>query len=487
VIAAVLVATVLVVSAVVVSGIPAEAASTSTSSTTTVTTAAVPAKWDPRLKPIADKVARLRKLDFEHPVAAEFLGEAAFRKRVSIDRGKLSKQDQRSVERSAAQLRAVGLIGSDVDLVDAVSSAQSAGVLAYYDPKTQKITVKGKDLHDVSTRVTVAHELTHALQDQHFDLQKLDRQAAVAHGSTALQTLVEGDAVRTENAYERTLSPADQQAYDTENAAISAEAQAETTAKGVPDSLTVIFQAPYALGQSMLDAVLAQDGTAGVDALFRHPPRADAAFVTPSTLLEHRTFQTVKTPALETGEKRSGKPDVFGSLSLYQVLASRLDDATALSAADAWDGDSMITFTDQGKTCLRATFAGKGTKGISTITGALTQWAAQVPPGTATARRAGDRVTLTACDPGSATTAIPNSPIRSFLSLSNRDGLYAELVQQGLRSGEAACSADDLVRDPTFTPILDQSSSDPTAEPDPSAIDAVRTRLREIVAQCKVT
>ena len=31
---------------------------------------------------------------------------------------------------------------------------------------------------DVEHRVTIAHELTHVLQDQHFDLPKLQKQAA---------------------------------------------------------------------------------------------------------------------------------------------------------------------------------------------------------------------------------------------------------------------------------------------------------------------
>ena len=178
----------------------------------------MPTKWDPRLRPIADEVAKLRKLDFEHPVAAEFLDDAAFEKKVTTDRGKLSKQDKRDLERSQAQLRAVGLIGADVDLFDAVGSLQTSGVLAYYDPKTKKITVKGTNLDDVATRVTVAHELTHALQDQHFDLQKLEQAAAADHGSTVLHTIAEGDAVRIENEYVKTLSEADQQAYQTQNA-----------------------------------------------------------------------------------------------------------------------------------------------------------------------------------------------------------------------------------------------------------------------------
>ncbi len=346
-------------------------------------------------------------------------------------------------------------------------------MLAYYDPKTKKITVKGTNLDDVSTRVTVAHELTHALQDQHFDLQKLEHAAAADHGSTVLHTIAEGDAVRIENEYVKTLSDADQQAYQTQNAQTGEQAQSEITAKGVPDSLSVVFQAPYVLGPSMLDAVIAKDQDKGVDALFEEPPTADAAFVTPSTLVDHRTFQTVPTPKLEAGEKRAGKPDVFGSLSLFQVLSSRIDNATALSAADAWDGDAMVTFTRDGQTCLRATFAGRGTDGTKTIGAALQQWATQMPAGSASVDAATDRVTLTACDPGSAATAIPNPPIASLVYLSTRDGLFSELLKSGSSTQEATCSADTVVRDPAFAPVIAAAGTDPNAEPDPALVTAV--------------
>ncbi|HEY3673537.1 MAG TPA: hypothetical protein VGN51_21555 [Acidimicrobiia bacterium] len=468
---------------------PAASAKTAAKSTTTTvaTAAKVPTKWDPRLQPIADKVAELRKLEFEHPVAAEFLDDAAFEKKVTSDRGKLSAQDKRDLERSQAQLRAVGLIGADIDLFDAVGSLQTSGVLAYYDPKTKRITVKGTSLDDVSTRVTVAHELTHALQDQHFDLEKLEKAAEADHGSTVLHTIAEGDAVRIEDDYVKTLSDADQQAYTTQNAQISQQAQTEITAKGVPDSLSVVFQAPYVLGPSMLDAVIAKEQDKGVDALFEHPPTADAAFVTPSTLVDHRTFQTVPTPKLQAGERRVGKPDVFGALSLFQVLSSRVDNATALSAADAWDGDAMITFTRNDQTCLRATFAGRGTAGTPTITDALQQWATQMPGGSATVEGAGDRVTLTACDPGSAATAIPNQPLASLVYVASRDGLFSELLKSGFTTQEATCSADTVVRDPVFAPVIEAAGNDPSAEPDPALVTAVQQRVREIVAGCRQT
>ena len=92
----------------------------------TSTTAPTPKEWDRRIEPIAHEVEKLRKLDFEHPVAVEFLGEAAFEKKVSVDKGKLSAADKRSAERSQSQLRAVGLIGPDVDLLDATSDLQKS-------------------------------------------------------------------------------------------------------------------------------------------------------------------------------------------------------------------------------------------------------------------------------------------------------------------------------------------------------------------------
>jgi hypothetical protein len=447
-------------------------------------TATTPKQWDPRLQPIADKVAELRGLKFDHPVAAEFLSDAAFEKKVAVDKGKLSKRDKEDIARSQAQLRAVGLIGPDVDIVDAVSSLQTSGVLAYYDPKTKKITIKGTTTDDVSTRVTLAHELTHALQDQHFDLTKLETAATKENASTPLRTVVEGDAVRIQNAYVDSLSQADQDAYQSEQAASGATARAEITAKNVPEALSVLFEAPYDLGQTMLAAVLAKEHEAGVNSLFEHPPTTDASFLTPSTLLEHRVFPKVDTPALAKGETASGKPDVFGAFALYQILSSRLDPGVALTAADAWGGDSMITFTRAGTTCLRTTFRGKSAQGTQLIGDALTQWATQMPADSANVATSPDQVTLTACDPGAAATEAPNRALQALVFAGSRDSLFAEVLKEGLSDGVASCTADAVVRDPTFTPFLDTATADPNASPDAAVLAAVRARVPVIVQDC---
>ena len=114
----------------------------------------------------------------------------------------------------------------------------------------------------------------------------------------------------------------------------------------------------------------------------RRPPTP--SYLTPSTLLEHRVFQTVAPPKLAAGEKRSGKPDVFGALSLYQVLASRLDPGTALDRRRRVGRrlHGHVHPTRHRRASGRGSWARRG-DGTKTIGDALAQWAAQMPAGAA--------------------------------------------------------------------------------------------------------
>jgi hypothetical protein len=145
----------------------------------------------------------------------------------------------------------------------------------------------------------------------------------------------------------------------------------------------------------------------------------------------------------------------------------------------------MVTFTRKEQTCLRATFAGKGTAGVRALKDAWKQWATQVPAGTATVDGRASRVTVTACDPGSAATAIPNPPFGSLTYLVGRDSLFAGLLQSGAPTKAASCVSDALVRDPVFAPLVTAAGTDPNAEPDQATITALRARVQELVAQCR--
>ena len=106
-----------------------------------------------------------------------------------------------------------------------------------------------------------------------------------------------------------------------------------------------------------------------------------------------------------------------------------------------------------------------------------------MPPGTATVDSTADRVTVTACDPGSAATAIPNPPFGSLVYLSGRDPVRrAAAGRRPTKAGHVRRRT--LVRDPVFAPIVTAAGADPNAAPDPASVAALRARVQEIVAQC---
>ena len=74
--------------------------------------------------------------------------------------------DRKKIEQSSAILRASGLLAGRVDLLGASEANQKAETVGLYDFRTKRIYVRGTGPLDVYARVTLAHELTHVLQDQ---------------------------------------------------------------------------------------------------------------------------------------------------------------------------------------------------------------------------------------------------------------------------------------------------------------------------------
>jgi hypothetical protein len=451
------------------------------------TSSAYAAAWDPRVQPIARQVEKLRGLSFEHPVPVEFLSETAFVKRVAVDRGKLSADDKEQLRRAEAQLRSAGLVDGDVDLVDALTSLQTTGALAYYDPKTKRATVRGKQLTP-STKVTLAHELTHALQDQHFDLRAMQKTAERTHSSSALTALVEGDAVRVQDLFTAQLPSAERAQFESSRGDASNAALGSGRAQGVPDSLLVLFQSPYVLGPQMLQLVQAVDGKRAIDRLFRHPPDADSDFLAPTTLVDGSETTKVPTPALRAGEQADGKPDVFGAFALYLMLAARADPVAALAVADGWAGDAMITFRRGDTTCVRSSFASRSSAAVDALLVALQQWVAAGPAGVTEVERDGVLVTLTACDPEAAGDASGNATgsraIAALTVAAVRNSMLASIAAQGLGVEVADCTANALIADPSFRPVLDTAVADPNGVPDSSILSPFQQRVVDIALSC---
>jgi hypothetical protein len=168
--------------------------------------------FPPELKAEADKiVARLGELrgtPAKAPVSMFLVGrkEAVSYYRDSIDDG-----DRREAALQEDVYQLLGLVPAGTSIIEALLSLLNLGILGFYDPDHGALFLVDDlgGLDSAASRSTVVHELTHALQDQYYDLKKLQapfEQGNDWDGYTAYLNAVEGDAVVTEGAYRESSS-----------------------------------------------------------------------------------------------------------------------------------------------------------------------------------------------------------------------------------------------------------------------------------------
>ena len=418
-----------------------------------------PAKWDARFGDLPQTVSRLRGLKFLHPVPVRFLSEAAFKRETAVDT-KGHPSAKREAEKLAASLRAAGLLSGKVDLVKAINDEQQSSVLAFYSPDNKEVVVRGTGPLDPAHRVTLAHELTHVLQDQHFDLNKLETKVGrdPEASSDAFRAFVEGDAVRIEDAYVKKLSAADRRSYQAEDAKGSAQADKQTAK--VPAIITLQFSAPYRYGPPVLKVLLADGGNANVDRAFTHGVFTQELFIEPSAPLSESKPRKVADPKLASGEHALGKTDSFGAYDLYLLLASRIAPSSSLGSASNWAGGRMRTLRSRGRTCISGVVETGGRSNDDALALNLAAWAGALPSGMATVGRRGNAVTFHSCDPGakSALTS-PDAAIEQAGNLLDlHSGLEGEIVADFVKNGqpisEASCLALGIARSPQVAVLL---------------------------------
>ncbi|HEY5025588.1 MAG TPA: hypothetical protein VII76_11490 [Acidimicrobiales bacterium] len=372
-------------------------------------------RWDPRVLGIVRFDEQHRGLQFKQPVKVEFLSSSQFDKEVAVPQP-TSKADRSAQSLALRELRALGLVHGNINLAASENTLSQSDIVGLYVDSKKTVFVRGTALTPY-VRVTLAHELTHALQDQYFDLDKL-RQAVKNGDDTALTSLIEGDAVRDENLYEQSLSPAEQQAYQLEQDQL---ARGAGKAASVPEILTDMLNFPYALGPTFVDALAARGGTAAIDRAFRDPPVSEAQIAGPVEYPIGWKPARVPTPALRAGEHRLDGPSPFGQVSLFEVLGSRLGYDRAWNAVQGWQGDNSLPYRDHRHTCMAIDVAMGSAASATTLSHTALEWAHTIPGATVT--RHDSTVDLRSCDPGPKAPGSPTITPSAFDVLSARAGI----------------------------------------------------------------
>src|SRR5438445_4633253 len=210
---------------------------------------------DPVVRRLAGYVERARGLRFLRSVPVVRMDGATLRARMSSG----SLLDLADAQRPTATLRALGLITSR----SAVAPSGSLGdAVGYYDITSKQVYVR-KDLTPHLLGFVLVHELTHALQDQHFDLSRTYGDNADA--ALAAISLVEGDAERLARSYLETLTPSAIDEVQRE-----APTQPDELYRGIYHESADEF--PYVAGEAFARALLEHGGQAQLDAAFGSYP-----------------------------------------------------------------------------------------------------------------------------------------------------------------------------------------------------------------------
>jgi hypothetical protein len=192
-------------------------------------------------------------------VRIEFLEPAEYQRRLRADWLDVSDDERKEAEYQQELLDVFGLTATYNLLADR-GAIESLASLGFYSPNSDSIVVRGQGMTP-GVETTVVHELTHALQAQHFGVG--DR---IADRST--RSIAEADAMEVEQAYLNSL-PAEAKWTAVEETKMTAEDE-QLLAK-VPATLVELEYAPYRLGRLAMDR-RQTGGNSGINEALSNPP-----------------------------------------------------------------------------------------------------------------------------------------------------------------------------------------------------------------------
>jgi hypothetical protein len=248
--------------------------------------------------------------------------------------------------------------------------------------------VRGSDL-TAGVRSTLVHELTHAWDDQHFELERPALEEADDESYFGFSALVEGNAVRVEEAWQGTLSPEERVELRSDEGTASERLRSAD----VPPIVLQILTLPYAAGSSLVQQLLQAGGEEQVDAAFVAPP------ATSEQVLDPTTYVPVPEPAVPVPEPAADGPvadrGVYGAAGVLLTLVDRVPTPDAQRAAEGWGGDRYVTWAESDRTCVRMAFAGDDPGDVRELRSAWSAWAEDADD--AEVREVDGRVVVTSC------------------------------------------------------------------------------------------
>lgn len=311
-----------------------------------------------KLQEVKRGVVAIRGLNFRGEVPVEVMKRDEIGKFLEADL--LRDYGEQKIKDMALAYAKLGLLPQGFDLKKSLLDLYAAEVAAFYDPRAKKL-VFPEDMaggffvgavqflvrRDIMGEMVLAHELTHALQDQHFSLEKKLDRSDDDDRTLSFRAVIEGDATlsgfsvvlgRTDAEFLSRLSE-DIEGQLKEKLAILSE---------VPEAILQPLLFQYYGGVALVYRVLREKGWAGVDRLYASPPLSTEQVLHPEKYLVEPDPPTRidlrGLSSLFSADWQEIENNNLGEL-MAQVLFKRfLPEEEAERIAQGWDGDRFVAF-----------------------------------------------------------------------------------------------------------------------------------------------
>src|SRR3984885_4464565 len=279
--------------------------------------------------------------------------------------GQLAKEEfAKSFTEEELSMKKLGFLPRDFNLKEFLVRSTGQQIAAYYDPETKTISMLNWVPSDRQEPI-LAHELTHALQDQNYDLEKWMKggkksgeAGATDENAAARKAVVEGQAMVVYVDY--LLKPMGRSLEDTPGLVYQME---EPAVKAVIDS-QLMHDAPmilreigtfaYQEGLIFEGELLHKGGKKMAFAgAFERPPRNSHEVLQPASYINGEKLPAVRIPDMRdvVGEQYevydSGG---IGELDVRALLKQYGERKVANEISASWQGGSYMTFRRKDKT-----------------------------------------------------------------------------------------------------------------------------------------
>lgn len=302
------------------------------------------AKLVARADEIAAKVATLRGLAIKRTIDKGVMDDAGLRARILLRMDEDATPAERAADAAVAKRWGLVPMATDVDaLVVDLLTEQIAG---FYDPAEAKLYVSAKPASDDSwADMLMAHEITHALQDQHFGLTAwMKATKDDSDASLARQALVEGDGMALMIEY-RLAGEGYGAPWDHDEVVRLLTANMNVDQGGTqlidraPVALREAMLFPYRAGVAFVAALRKGRPWTAVDGAFTRPPRSTEQVLHPALYFADARPDAI-TP---TADPTTIDSAVWGEEGWREfLLAHGVDAERAAQAMAGWGGDRVV-------------------------------------------------------------------------------------------------------------------------------------------------